>query len=625
MKPKSKTQIAPVANDATRQVHGQSRDARWFEWICRAGLAGCFALFAWLSWRTWPDMLVDFGHELYIPWRLCEGEVLYRDIPFTMGPLSQYFNALLVRLFGVSLSTLIWANLAILAAITGMLYWLFRQVGSCWSATFVTFFFLAVFAFAQYSVIGNYNYVCPYRHEVTHGLALGLVEIICLIRASRAARSHALAGAGFCLGLIFLTKAEMFLPAAAVAGAALQYMARSDRRSVRRAAAILFISVAVPVVIAFVALIVPLGVRGAWEGTLGSWVYAVNPALTARSGFYQALGGWNRPVENFEQMALAAVTVLAGCVVAVLLEAVFRRFDLSRIRTALLGCAIAAVCVATISAADWFQIASFVPASTPLLLAAVIVATLLRVFRNDESSVQSLPLLWMSVFALFLLSKILLGTGWGHYGFVLAMPGTLVMIHVAVSSIPDWLRGKGYPGSYFQAVACGLLGACALVQAQRWIQIDAGKTLPFGEGGDRIYLDPRYDDRAIPTAKTLAYLQQTMRAEDTLVVIPEGTTLNYLLRKRNPSGFLMFSPWEFDAHGGEERFLKALMNSPPDYIVLVTMDMTIHGRGNFGAPEYGQRIHAWIDQTYQIANGFSSIDANGQPTFQSAVFKRKSP
>src|SRR6267378_1769280 len=93
-------------------------------------LTAAFALFAALSWRTWPDILVDFGQELYVPWRLTQGEALYRDIAWVGGPLSQYGNALLFRLFGVSLTTVIVANLALLAAIVGMVYGFFRRCGT---------------------------------------------------------------------------------------------------------------------------------------------------------------------------------------------------------------------------------------------------------------------------------------------------------------------------------------------------------------------------------------------------------------------------------------------------------------------------------------------------------------
>src|SRR5579872_5844251 len=69
------------------------------------------------SWRTWPEPLVDFGRELYLPWRLSHGAVLYRDVDDFYGPLSQYVNAGLFRVFGVGFTTLIVANLAVYAAI----------------------------------------------------------------------------------------------------------------------------------------------------------------------------------------------------------------------------------------------------------------------------------------------------------------------------------------------------------------------------------------------------------------------------------------------------------------------------------------------------------------------------
>src|SRR5262245_41248360 len=86
-----------------------------------AALAALFVILVAWSWRKWGDVFVDFGHELYIPWQLSEGRVLYRDIAYFMGPLSQYFNALMFAVFGVSLTTLIFVNLAILAGLTAAL------------------------------------------------------------------------------------------------------------------------------------------------------------------------------------------------------------------------------------------------------------------------------------------------------------------------------------------------------------------------------------------------------------------------------------------------------------------------------------------------------------------------
>lgn len=64
-----------------------------------------FFLLTWLTWRKWPDILIDFGRELYVPWRLIQGEVLYRDLAYLNGPFSPYLNALWFRLFGDSFLT----------------------------------------------------------------------------------------------------------------------------------------------------------------------------------------------------------------------------------------------------------------------------------------------------------------------------------------------------------------------------------------------------------------------------------------------------------------------------------------------------------------------------------------
>src|SRR5262245_36105510 len=121
-------------------------------------------MLAW-TWGTWPDPIVDFGGELYVPWRLAEGDVLYRDVAYFTGPLSPYLNAAVFKVFGTSLLALVLANLLVLAGIAFLLHRILARIAGELAAGAGLVLFLLLFAFAQLEEIGNSNYVCPYSHE----------------------------------------------------------------------------------------------------------------------------------------------------------------------------------------------------------------------------------------------------------------------------------------------------------------------------------------------------------------------------------------------------------------------------------------------------------------------------
>ena len=49
-------------------------------WLGPAIIAVALPLMLAWSWEKWPDPLIDFGRELYAPWQLAAGRVLYRDV-----------------------------------------------------------------------------------------------------------------------------------------------------------------------------------------------------------------------------------------------------------------------------------------------------------------------------------------------------------------------------------------------------------------------------------------------------------------------------------------------------------------------------------------------------------------
>src|SRR5688500_16473830 len=155
--------LKPVAEPSTAQSELRGREtprARWLGPLLIA-LAGAIVL-AW-SWGTWPDPLTDAGRELYVPWRLSEGDRLYAEIAYFNGPLSPYVNALWFKLFGVSIRTLVIANLALCALLVTLMYRVMLHVAGRFAADACGLVVVLIFAFGQYSSdIDNYNYLLPY-------------------------------------------------------------------------------------------------------------------------------------------------------------------------------------------------------------------------------------------------------------------------------------------------------------------------------------------------------------------------------------------------------------------------------------------------------------------------------
>src|SRR5690606_29252028 len=111
-----------------------------------------------LSWQTWTDPIVDFGRELYVPWRLSEGEKLYDDVQYFSGPVSPYFNSIFIRIFGLHLMTLGWANVAIFALICVGLYRIGTRISDRTSTTIALIGVIVVCGFGRLTHRANFNF-----------------------------------------------------------------------------------------------------------------------------------------------------------------------------------------------------------------------------------------------------------------------------------------------------------------------------------------------------------------------------------------------------------------------------------------------------------------------------------
>ena len=529
-------------------------------------------MLAW-SWQTWPDPLVDFGAQLYIPWRIVAGQSLYRDIAYFNGPLSQYLNAGLFALFGVGLRTLVWANVAILALVLTLIYQLACRVSGRVAATAVCLTFVLVFAFGQGVAIGNYNWVTPYVHELTHGVALGLLGIALVDRHQRTERPIWLLAAGLTLGLTFLTKAE---PMAAATAATLAQL--TAHRPARQKFTLLLCSAAIIPMIATFILSIFMPFPIALRGVAGSWPWVFDTQIAALP-FYRTVSGLDHLAAN-----LAAMCRWTLGYALVLLPAIFVALRVHRRRKAIsliVFVAVAAIVGWRFFQTDWNSMIR----PLPLCLLALLIPT---IRRRDP-----LPLS-LVIFSLVLLAKISLNAHVFHYGFVLAMPGTLVLVAVCAHHIPKWVEQRNGSAGVFRAAvaAAWLAGITATLYVDA--HFFAARRWTVATGSDAFLANSRG-----PEIQHISDLiRQQTPASGTLAVFPQGLMLNYLTRRPDSIPQVNFMPPEVLA-AGENNILSAFAARPPDLIVLNTSTIA---QDQFQLDQsyfFGRSTLAWIQQNYE--------------------------
>jgi 4-amino-4-deoxy-L-arabinose transferase-like glycosyltransferase len=550
------------------------------------------------SWRKWPDVHVDFGNQLYLPWQITEGRHLYRDIDYKEGPLSIYLNALLFLLFGVSLTTLVWVNLLLLATLVALIYALFGRACDRWTATVVCLVVLVVFGFSQYTGAGNYNYVCPYTHEQTHGLLLAVLVVALLGRWARTGRALWSGLAGLCLGLVFLTKTELFVPAAAAAllghGLVLA-MAPRDLGRTGGALAAFAAGALAPPAACFAFFLVHMPAATALRGVAGNWVHVSAGVLDDR--FYLAAMGLDDVAGNVGTM----LKVFLGIVALAGLAAVADRVT-SRARTlaaAAGGVALFAALAANPDLVPWRFVGRALPL-TSLAAALALAVHCLRRRRDRALVVRLVPLAMWAVLALVLLFKVVLNVRLSHYGFVLAMPATALLTAMLVWGVPAALRARADGGRVARALLLApvLAGALFYLRWSGWLY--AQKDLVVGTGGDAIVAENAGVDPApAAIARAAERLAPRLPPGATLLVLPEGTILNYWLRRPNPTRYTLFTPSAINFAGGETRIVEDFGAHPPDVIALVHRETDEFGMGYFGAdPRYGRTIMDWVERHY---------------------------
>lgn len=601
------------------------RDLPWVAFTAVSFVIGLAA-----SWDRWGNPLVDCGREMNQPLRLARGEMLYSEVRHIYGPLSPYINAALYRVFGASLGVLYADGIVTAIIILGLVYWLSRRLMGPAASTAATLSVMWLCAFKQAG-----NYFLPYSYSALHGCALGLATLALLVRflemrgdeATRALEdsgvrvststtrraSILLVLAGTTTGLATLAKTEMGLAALCAGVIAVVLSCYPNTRRTP----ILGLMFMAPITLLVLGIYGYIGSIVGWRALAEDSFLFLSHLPAELVYFNKRVSGFDRPLQSMIQMLGAAVRLasLAVTIAAISLLLTRRRNVLAPARVP-----IGDLTVSDAGLASYGQIWLLLTASVlvfvlipfagslawqsgPYLAMPVLVLGLLGIefarHRKQLSkgvfSTKTVVLITVLVYALASLARVILRVrSGGAYSSYLLPVSIIVFTYAWVHPFAELFRDSR-TRTIARNIAVGLILADALLTAgllsYRYrdkntfsLKTDKGTMIAIPDLGQSM-------DEAIN------FIKRETNPGDPVVVMPEGSSLNFFTDRVNPLREDITTPGYLDLEG-EQRAINQLKQSNTKFVLVTNRATSEFGPKVFGR-DYCQVLMQWIDENFE--------------------------
>jgi hypothetical protein len=562
-------------------------------------LAAALAALA-VSWKCWIDPLVDSGREMDVPWRLAQGERLYRDITYYYGPLGAWTNALALRLFGHRWLVLELVCAALSAVLFFLLFRLTRRAGGPLAATAATALSAALCMGAPHGGA----FIFPYASSGLFALAGGLLA---LDAATSRPRRPFLSALG--IGIALASRFEVGATAAVVlALAGLRSESREEGRADLAAVALGVLLGGNAYLAAFVGI--------PWRQWLAVGPFGPLLAMPVEwRSLYLRVSGFEEPLRTARSLAIGLL--LDGVLLGLAAWAPVRGRRAWSYLAALASLLFAS---AFLGSRDHIATSDLPPilAILPLLAVGAAVARLRRPLAGRDRA-RFLLFAWSAALAGRVLCGLAVGPRMSAYA-TLPLPGLLAT--AAVLGF-DLLAPRLAAPPVFRLRLAALFAVFGVLFLYRLERADHhGRRVEIETAAGALRLKAR---EATTIRETLDYLDRHGREGDTLTAFPESGFFNFVLGLRSPLRQDLIVPGVLNV-GAEDAAVRQLDAAGPRYVLLCNRPTPEYGPVAFGR-DYAARLWSEVDGQYRRAGSFGGARPDapvGDQRFFIRLYERRS-
>jgi hypothetical protein len=197
-----------------------------------------------------------------------------------------------------------------------------------------------------------------------------------------------------------------------------------------------------------------------------------------------------------------------------------------------------------------------------------------------------------------------------HYGYYQAAVAAMLVPAVMIGELPAWF------GARSRARWVAAVGTLVIVlpgignlakRSENALQL---KTFAIAHGRDRFYSFPAPMD---PIGEIVDAVTDVLREKgqgETLTVLPEGESINYFARLRNPVPHACFYKGAMETQT-EAELVTDLQKQAPYWVVIISRDLIGWGIERYGdKPGDGQEILQWVGHNYKqvVSMGGDPLD-----------------